>query len=123
MDHQGNSPTGDAQNLLKQPPSPQPSSYQDDINPANLGLGLNNNNLQGQYSTGQYSQAQTLPVFETNVEQNQQFSQGNIGEPLYALSQNQNAQPEFQQQFDNNQSFGNQQFNYGDNFLGVNNYN
>lgn len=122
MDHQGNSPTGDAQNLLKQPPSPQPNSYQDDINPANLGLGLNNN-LQEQYSTAQFSQAQTLPVFETNVEQNQQFSRGNIGEPLYALSQNQNAQPEFQQQFDNNQSFGNQQFNYGGNFLGVNNYN
>ncbi|OBT48773.1 hypothetical protein VE00_00849 [Pseudogymnoascus sp. WSF 3629] len=123
MDHQGNSPTGENPNHLKQEQSPQPSSYQDDINPANLGLGINNGNLQEQYSSGQFSQGHTLPVFETNVEQNRQFSQGNIGEPLYALSQNQNAQPEFQQQFDGNQQFQNQQFNYGDNFLGVNNYN
>ncbi|OBT98705.1 DNA-binding transcription factor [Pseudogymnoascus verrucosus] len=123
MDHQGTSPTGEHPNHLKQESSPQPSSYQDDINPANLGLGINNGNLQEQYSSGQFSQGQTLPVFETNVEQNQQFSQGNIGEPLYALSQNQNAQPEFQQQFDGNQQYQNQEFNYSNNFLGVNNYN
>ncbi|KFY00992.1 hypothetical protein V490_01123, partial [Pseudogymnoascus sp. VKM F-3557] len=125
MDHQGNSPTGETPNHLKQSPSPQPSSYQDDINPANLGLGINNNNLQEQYSSGQFSQGQTLPVFETNVEQNQHFSQGNIGEPLYALSQNQSSGPEFQQQFDGTQQpFANQQqFTYGDSFLGVNNYN
>jgi len=120
--HNGNSPSGGTQNHISHSPSPRSQNYQDDIDPANLGLGISNSNLQDQYSGAQFLSGQGLPIYDTNVEQNQQFTQANLGDPLYALSQNQNLQPEFHQQFDNNQNFGNQ-FNFDDNFLSTNTYN
>lgn len=124
MDHQhGNPLNGGNRNHLSQSPSPQSHTYQGDINPANLGLGISQGNLHERYPGGQLLSADDLPIYDANLEQNQQYTQGNLGEPLYALSQNTNIQSDFQPQFDNSQSFGTQQFNYNENFLDESNYN
>lgn len=110
--------SGDARGHLRHSPAPQSQSYEDDISPTHLGLGISNSGLNDQFTAQQFLPSQNQNIFDSSLGQQQQFSQANLGESIYAPSDNQNFQPSFQQQFNTNQNFGAQQFGFQDNFLG-----
>lgn len=123
---QGNLKSGDAQAHLRHSPALRSQSYEDDISPTHLGLGISNSALNDQFTSQQFLPSPNQNIFDASLaqqpqQQQQQFSQANLGEAIYAPSDNQNFQPGFQQQFDTTQNFGTQQCGFQDNFLDSNN--
>ncbi len=120
--HAGSSARG-GRNDTKHTPSPHSQSYEDDINFSSIGLGISNSGSHDQFSTQQFLPSQNQPLFQQNTLQAHQFSQPNMGDSIYAPSQDQNFQPNFTQQLNSNDSFNNQEllnFDNNNNFLAAN---
>jgi hypothetical protein len=134
MDHNnhGSSPSGgNQQSHLSHSPSPQLNNYQSNIDPTALGLGIqtlpsNDTSIHQQYQNGNYNQPQDLPPYDAKngyLEQNQQFTQSSLGEPLFAPSQDYSLQPDFNQQFKpENQTFGQPDQNFTEAYMSTNSF-
>jgi hypothetical protein len=138
MDQQrGRSPSAGHQSHINQVHSPSPQQYQENTNVAGLGLGLDPS-LDQQYSNSGFPQAQGIPAY-SNVNnifltsQGQQYSQASVIDPIFTQNQNFNQQPDFNQQFKQEDSlqqnqgslspFNQQQPTFSQQLLGTDNFN
>lgn len=103
MDQQrGRSPSvGQQQSHINQGHSPSPHHYQENVNTSDLGLGLDTS-LNQPYPNSSYPSSHGLPAYNNvflSSHQNQQFNQTNISDGAYVQNQDFNQQPDFSQQF------------------------
>jgi len=129
MDQQrGRSPSaGQQQSHINHTHSPSPQQFQDNVNAANLGLGLDTS-LDQQYSNGNFTSNQGLPVYNNaflNSQQRQQFTQAGIAEGAFGQPQGFNQQQDLPQQNQSNlSSFSQQQpHSFSQDLLDNNNFN
>ncbi|RDW67823.1 putative transcriptional regulator CRZ1 [Coleophoma cylindrospora] len=100
MDQQrGRSPSAGHQNShINQSHSPSPHQFQENVNSSGLGLGIDPNN-QTQYTTSGFNSNHNLPAYSDNsyLNQQDQYSQGGLGETSYGQSFNQQFKQEEQE--------------------------